>query len=146
VWIVIAGASLSDLAAGIVAVTIATWVSLVLHPPGAQRIKLVPLMHLGARLLLDSVLAGSDVARRALDPRLPLHPGLIRYPTLLAPGPAQAALKTMICLVPGTLSIGSAPDETLLIHCLDVAQLVAPGLARNEALLLGALGRKRPDA
>lgn len=146
VWIVIAGVSLSDLAAGIVAVMIATWVSLVLYPPGAEQIRFVPSMRLGFRLLIDSVVAGSDVARRALDPRLPLNPGLIRYSTLLARGPTQATFKTIICLVPGTLSIGSAPDGTLLVHCLDVAQPVVPGLARNEALLLGALGRRRLDA
>jgi multisubunit Na+/H+ antiporter MnhE subunit len=33
---------------------------------------------------MQSLLAGLDVARRALDPRLPVDPGLLRQPTALA--------------------------------------------------------------
>ena len=146
VWLAISGTRLSGLAAGIIAATIATLVSLALHRPGARRVRFAPLTRLSLRLLADSVFAGSDVARRALDPRLPLKLGLVRYTMLLPPGPAQATFKMVTCLLPGTLSVGSTPDGTLLVHCLDVAQPVAQGLARNEELLLGALGQTRPDA
>jgi multicomponent Na+:H+ antiporter subunit E len=146
VWILIAGPGLSDLRVGIAAAALATWVSLILRPPVIERIRFVPLIRLAVRLLFDSVLAGSDIARRALDPRLPLNPGLIRYGFALAPGPVRAVFSTITCLVPGTLSVGPAPDGALLVHCLDVTQPVAAGLARDEAALLVVLGEAKAGA
>ncbi len=145
VWILIAGASPADLPAGMIAAALASWASLTLHPPRAQRARPVPLIRLGLRLLFDSVVAGFDVARRALDPRLPLNPGLIRYDTRLPPGPARAAFCTIMSLVPGTLPVGSAPDGTLLVHCLDQAKPVAASLERDEAVLLSALSKVRTN-
>ncbi len=146
VWILIAGASLSDLPAGIAAAAIATWVSLILQRPGIEQIRFAPLIRLVLRMLFDSVLAGTDIARRVLDPRLPLNPGLIRYTPALAPGPTLAVFNTMTCLVPGTLAVGLAPDGALAVHCLDVAQNVAAVLARDEAALLNVLGRAAASA
>jgi multicomponent Na+:H+ antiporter subunit E len=139
VWILIAGANPSDLPTGVIAAVLATWASLVLHPPGVQRIRFAPLMRLSLRLLVESFLAGFDVARRALDPRLPLRPGLIRYKPASAPGPTQAVFCTITSLVPGTLAVRPAADGELIVHCLDVGQPVIAGLARDEAALLSAL-------
>jgi multicomponent Na+:H+ antiporter subunit E len=146
VWILIAGAGLSDLPAGIAAAAIATWVSLLLEWPGTGQIRFVPLIRLVLRLLYDSVLAGTDIARRVLDPKLPVNPGFIRYTPALAPGPTRAVFSTMTCLVPGTLAVGPAPDGALVVHCLDVAQNAAAGLARDEAALLNVLGRAQSSA
>jgi multicomponent Na+:H+ antiporter subunit E len=146
VWMLIAGASLSGLPAGIVAAAIAAWVSLILQQPGTDRIRFVPLIRLILRMLFESVLAGTDIARRVLDPRLPLNPGFIRHTPALAPGPPRAVFNTMTCLVPGTLSVGTAPDGALLVHSLDVAQYTAAGLARDEAALLNVLGRAQASA
>jgi multicomponent Na+:H+ antiporter subunit E len=146
VWILIAGVRRSDVPAGIVAAAAATWVSVVLNPPGAWRIRLVPLMRIGLHLLVNSLFAGTDVARRALDPRLPLNPGSIHYPAASPAGAPRALLSTIACLVPGTLAIGPTVDGTLLVHCLDVAQPVEAGLASDEALLLRALSGAQADA
>jgi multicomponent Na+:H+ antiporter subunit E len=145
VWILIAGADPSDLPAGVIATLLATWVSLVLQPAGTQRIRFTPLIRFGLRLLFESLLAGLDVARRALDLRLPLNPGVIRYEADLPPGSACAAFCTVMSLVPGTLPIGSAGDGALLVHCLDLAQPIAANLARDEAALRRALGREQAD-
>lgn len=47
VWILIAGASPADLPAGMIAAALASWASLTLHPPRAQRARPVPLIRLG---------------------------------------------------------------------------------------------------
>ena len=144
-WTVIAGASPPDLPAGIIAAGIAAWASVLVRPPRKQPVSPAPLLRLGGRLLVQSVVAGWDIARRAFDPVLPLKPGLVRFPSRLAPGPAQAAYSTIISMVPGTLPLGPAPDGSLLVHCLDTTQPVAAGLARDEALWLRALGGARTD-
>src|SRR5271170_8392193 len=121
-WLLIAGTNPSDLPAGMVAAALASWASLILHPPGTQRVRFVPLLWLGLSLLFNSVIAGFDIALRALDPKLPLHPGIVRYAPSLPPGPARAVFGMIESLVPGTLPMGSAPDGMLLVHCLDTAQ------------------------
>jgi multicomponent Na+:H+ antiporter subunit E len=140
VWILIGGTYPTDFPAGLVAAALASWASLVLHPPSARRLKFGPLMRLGSRLLFDSVVAGFDVARRALDPRLPLNPGSIRYVSGFPPGSARAVFGTIMSLVPGTLPLGPAADGTLLVHCLDLDQPIAANLAQDEAALRAALG------
>jgi multicomponent Na+:H+ antiporter subunit E len=144
-WLLIAGTSPSEFPAGMVSAALATWASLILQPPGTHRIRILPLMRLCLGVLLDSVVAGFDIARRALDPRLPLNPGIVRYASALPPGRARAVFSTITTLVPGTLPIGSAPDGMLLVHCLDTAHPAAASLARNEATLRGVLSEVRTD-
>jgi multicomponent Na+:H+ antiporter subunit E len=85
------------------------------------------------RFLCQSVVAGVDVARRALDPRLPLNPGFVLYAVRLPPGPRRNTFTALMSLLPGTVPTGSA-EGGLLIHCLDVGQPVAAQLAEEEAL------------
>jgi multicomponent Na+:H+ antiporter subunit E len=141
-WILITGTSRSGLEAGLIAAALSTWASLVLHPPTTRRVRFAAFMRLCVRLLTNSLVAGFDIARRALDPRLPLNPGLIGYSTNVPPGPMRAAFGTMISLVPGTLPVGSMPDGTLLVHCLDRKAPVTAVLARDEATLLLALNKR----
>jgi hypothetical protein len=49
------------------------------------------LVRLGLRFVWQSAVAAADVARRALDPNLPLQPGFVLCPMRLAPGPARNA-------------------------------------------------------
>jgi multicomponent Na+:H+ antiporter subunit E len=124
---------------------LATWISFVLQSPGKRRIRSIRLLSLGLRLLIQSVVAGFDVARRALDPRLPLNPGVIRYDAASPLGPVRAVFSAMIGLVPGTVSVGPAADGALLVHCLDLAQPVAANLRRDETALLSVLDRRHAD-
>ena len=144
-WFLIAGTNPSDFPAGMVAAALASWASVVLYPPGTKRVRFVPLIRLGLGVLLNSVVAGFDIARRALDPRLPLNPGIVRYAPGLPQGSARAVFSTIASLVPGTLPLGSAPDGMLLVHCLDTAQPVAASLARDEAALRSALNEVQTD-
>ena len=132
---------------GLVAATavVATWTSLRLLPPGA-RMRPLALGRFALRFFGQSVVAGADVARRALDPRLPLHPGFARCPTRLPPGLARDAFCTIASLLPGTLPVGDAdPSGALRVHCLDVGQDVPAQMAEEEAAFVAALGGRTRD-
>jgi multicomponent Na+:H+ antiporter subunit E len=139
-WVVLIGASPSDLAVGVLTAGAATWASLALQPPGARRIRLTAMLSLMPHFLWQSVVAGTDVARRAFDPRLPVRPGLVAYPARLRGGPARNAFACYTSLLPGTLPVAD-DGGTLLYHCLDCEQPVVAELASEENLLAEALDR-----
>jgi multicomponent Na+:H+ antiporter subunit E len=133
-WLILIGGSPADLAGGAAAVVAATWTSLHLLPPGSWRFSLVDLARLALSFLYQSVVAGIDVARRALDPRLPLNPGFVTYPVRFPPGNARNVFATLTSLLPGTVPV-SGDGGPLVYHCLDVTQPVASQLAEEEAAL-----------
>lgn len=144
-WVMLIGPGAADLAVGLVTAAAAACVSLRLLPAGSARLHPAALPGLVLRFAWQSVVAGWDVARRALDPRLPVRPGFVAYPVGLPPGPACNLFTTLTSLLPGTVPAG---DEggALLYHCLDVAQPVAAQLAEEEAALSRALGGSPRDA
>jgi multicomponent Na+:H+ antiporter subunit E len=142
---VITDAHLADLAVGIVAAAVASWASLRLLPLGAWQGSPAALVQLVVRFFGQSVVAGLDVARRALDPNLPLRPGFVTYKTRLAAGPPRSAFCALTGLMPGTLPAGSDESGALLVHCLDVDQPVVEQLSIDEALLTRVLGTGRDD-
>ncbi|MGB7949384.1 MAG: Na+/H+ antiporter subunit E [Candidatus Binatia bacterium] len=144
VWIVLIGADPSDLAVGVLSAGAATWASLALLPPGPHRLRLIALLRLFPRFLWKSVVAGVDVARRALDPRLPLHTGFVAYPARLRNRPARNAFASYSSLLPGTLPVED-DGETLLYHCLDIDQPVAAELASEETALVQVIGGNNSD-
>jgi multicomponent Na+:H+ antiporter subunit E len=95
------------------------------------------------RFLRQSVVAGIDVARRALDPRLPLHPGFVVYPVGLPRGPARNMFTTLMSLLPGTVPTGSDETGELLIHCLDTEQPVAAQLTMEEEVFARVIAEAR---
>src|SRR5262249_15381411 len=133
-WLVLTGADPADLSAGALAVAAATWASLLLLPPGGSGHAPPAMARLGLRFLYQSVVAGVDVARRALDPRLPLRPGFVAYPVRFPPGTARNAFTTLTSLLPGTVPIGEESGQ-LVYHCLDVDQPVVSQLAAEEVAL-----------
>jgi multicomponent Na+:H+ antiporter subunit E len=138
-WLILSGADPAGFAAGAVAVVAATWTSLVLLPPEGLRASPAAIGRLVLRFLHQSIVAGMDVAWRALDPRLPLRPGFVTYPTRLAPGTLRNTFCTVSSLLPGTLPAGSDAGGALLIHCLDTREPVREQLAEEEAALTRAL-------
>jgi multicomponent Na+:H+ antiporter subunit E len=147
-WLMLAGPSLretaatgftsgmaADLLIGLLASAVATGVSLRLLPPAAERLRVVALARLAGHFVWQSVVAGFDVARRAFDPRLPLKPGYVAFPTRFPPGTARSAFGAITSLVPGTLSVGTDLAGNLVYHCLDLDKPLAASLARDEAVL-----------
>jgi multicomponent Na+:H+ antiporter subunit E len=141
-WLVFAGAHLADLPAAAVAVVAATWASLRLLPPNGSSASMPAMVLLALGFLGQSIVAGLDVARRALDPRLPLRPGFVTYRVGFPPGAARNIFTTLTSLLPGTVPAGD-DGAALVYHCLDIDQPVVSQLAAEEAALSRALNLAR---
>lgn len=144
-WLVLLpSAKPSDLAVGLVTAVIASSASLRLLPPTAGRVHFVALLAFVPHFLWQSVVAGLDVARRAMLPRMPLQPGFARCPVGFPPGVARNEFAVITSLLPGTVPAGE-DEGAILYHCLDLAQPVARQVADEERRLAGALlGGDRP--
>lgn len=141
-WLAFFGTSLADLWVGVVAACIGTLASYRLLPQTALGARPLALAQVIAKFAWYSVLAGADVAARALDPRRRLHPGLVAYRTAVPEGPARNAFAAFESLMPGTMPAGYDESGRLLIHCLDIDNPVTAGLLKDERQLRHALGRK----
>jgi multicomponent Na+:H+ antiporter subunit E len=145
VWIVIdQSAKPGNLLVGVLAAAAATWASLRLLPPARGRVRLGGLLMLLPRFLWQSLVAGFDVARRALAPRLDLQPGFVEYRTQLPPGSARSAFELISSLMPGTVPSDEGPRH-IEFHCLDTRQPVAEQLAAEERAYAPALQGERRD-
>jgi len=142
-WLVLTDADTGDLAAGLAAAVAATWASLRLMPAQQWSLRPIKLAEFVLHFLRQSIVAGVDVAQRALDPRLRLRPGFVVYHAHLPPGTARDAFCAIMSLLPGTLPCGPAEGNGLTVHCLDVTQPVVEQLAAEEALCMQTLGGAR---
>lgn len=144
-WLVLTLGNPADLPAGILASIAATWTSLYLLPASEVRLSLPASIKFALHFFYQSVVAGVDVARRALDPRLPLRPGYVRFQCRLAQGPARSTFCTLASLLPGTVPAASNQSGVVMIHCLDVGQPVVAQLTEDEHLFRRALGEEREN-
>ncbi|MBL8225688.1 MAG: Na+/H+ antiporter subunit E [Chromatiales bacterium] len=139
VWIVVDQSTKpANLVVGALASVAAAWLSLRLLPPARGRIRLGLLVALLPRFLWQSLVAGVDVARRALAPRLDLEPGFVDYPTRLPPGDARTVFEVIASLMPGSVPSDGGPQH-IEFHCLDTRQPVAAQLAAEEGAYAPAL-------
>jgi multicomponent Na+:H+ antiporter subunit E len=139
-WLMISGWAPTGLPVGLAAVVGATWVSLRILPPKGSQFRVGSLAALAASFLRQSVLSGTDVALRALNPRLRLDPGLVACPLRLPAGSQRNAFCALSSLMPGTLPTGTDEQGALLVHCLDIGQPVAANLKAEERLFIRAVG------
>jgi multicomponent Na+:H+ antiporter subunit E len=122
----------------------AAWVSGRLLPPSRGRVRLGALLMRLPRFLWQSLVAGFDVARRALSPTLDLQPGFVEYRTQLSPGSARSAFELISSLMPGSVPSDEGPWH-IEYHCLDTRQPVAEQLADEERAYAPALQREPRD-
>ena len=140
VWLILAGGEALPL--GAVVVPAACWLSFRLLPrTGSLRPAHLVATALG--FVWRSLLGGLDVARRALDPRLPLDPGWVDVEVDLPDG-GKVALGGELSLMPGTLVAGS-DGRRLLVHVLDRGQDVARSVRVEEARLGRVIDRARRE-
>ncbi len=134
-WLVLSATGWAELYVGLAAALIATGVSLALLPPRGGRLNSLLVARYALHFIVQSIIAGIDVGRRALDPRLPLNPGFIRYRVALPRGAARNAFTMLMSMLPGTVPTGPDEHDALVVHCLDVSQPVAAQLAAEEAMI-----------
>lgn len=145
-WLVLMQSSAPlDLAVGAIATGFATAASLRLLPPEAGRIRFLALLLQVPRFLWRSLVAGIDVAWRALAPGTTLRTGFVDYRTGFPRGQARNLFATITSLMPGTLPTGEGA-ETIEFHCLDVGAPVAEQMADEERRLAKALAAGEPHA
>ena len=138
---VIAGGRSVDVVPGLGAAALAAWASLRLMPPDrGGSVRWWSAAVLLAHFAKVSVLAGLDVARRTLAPRLRLAPGFVHFRPRLPPSDALSLFQAMTSQMPGTVPSGPTPPDAIAYHCLDASQPVATELALEESRLIEALG------
>lgn len=130
-WLVLSGGAFDGLGFGLAATLAATWLSLVLLPPGSRSVSLLATLPLLPGFVDRSIRGGFDVAWRALHPRLPISPGWYVHETKLPPGGARVALGSVVSLLPGTLVAGSFGDR-LYVHCLTADEAIIRSVEAEE--------------
>ena len=144
IWLALMAWSPASWGVGLLAALAATWWSLRLLPPASAGARLGTMLLLAPRFLWQSLLAGWDVARRALSPSMPLKTGFITFSCAYQKTFARDTFATITSLLPGTLPCDEA-DGVLLYHCLDLDQPVMAQLAEEARRWAPALGEKTDD-
>jgi multicomponent Na+:H+ antiporter subunit E len=119
IWWLLTGGPAESWLLGAPAIALATWISLTLW--SAPPLSLVGIARFLPYFAVQSLSGASDVAVRALRPRMPLRPGLVRHRVRVPEGVCRVALANVISMLPGTLSADLIGDE-LVIHALDTGQ------------------------
>ncbi|UPY38274.1 Na+/H+ antiporter subunit E [Sediminicoccus sp. KRV36] len=138
-WLILAGGP-AGLPFGLLAAALATWASTRLMPGRMALADPLAAFRLAGRSGWQALLAGTDIARRAFDPRLPLQPGLVIHASALPEGPARDGFTALASLAPGALPAGTDAAGALVVHALDTRLPVARDLAATEALYVRAGG------
>lgn len=119
---------------GVPVIVFATVVTAVATP--ANRWSLAGLARFLPYFLWNSLRGGIDVAARALNPGLPIDPGVLRYEMRLDTAAARVLMANTVTLLPGTLS-ADLQGKVLVVHVLN-----APGFSPST---LDALQRRVAD-
>ncbi|MCL0056159.1 Na+/H+ antiporter subunit E [Dehalococcoidia bacterium] len=70
-------------------------------------------------LVLQIIIANINVARRVIDPKMPILPGIIKFRSNLKSDVAQTTLANSITLTPGTMTVDVVGGD-FYIHCLAI--------------------------
>lgn len=66
------------------------------------------------------IMANFDVVYRALHPKMPIKPGIVKIKTSLTTDSGITALANSITLTPGTLTVDLTKDGYLYVHWINV--------------------------
>jgi multicomponent Na+:H+ antiporter subunit E len=131
-WWLLSEASVDALWIGVPTVALAALPGLRSRSVVAPR--LLQLLRFGPAFIGRSLLAGVDVAARALRPDMGLHPALLEFRTDLPPGTPRVFFANLVSLLPGTLS-ADIEDCRLQIHVLDDRAPSEPTLRQLEGVV-----------
>lgn len=125
---------------GLPLAAVAAGFSLWFTPPTRFMLRPLRFPAFAAFFLWQSLLAGWDVTRRTLHPRLPLHPEILHLAVNLPPGAPTWWLMLTITLLPGTLSVRLHNRQILEVHCLDSRLDVAASVRDTEVQIARLYG------
>lgn len=137
-WFVLIGLAPKDLPAGLLAAAAASAVSFALWPHDGS-FSVVGMVRFLPRFLMQSVVAGVEVACQAFAPRIGLRPGFVTYRSGIPAGDAQRGFCAVMSLQPGKLPVAAQSDGEILVHCLDESEPVTTQIAADEAAFLRVL-------
>ena len=130
---------------GLPAAALATWLAIRLLPLHGGHISPAGLLAFCGHFLWGSLVAGIDLAIRALHPRLPLRTGFVSCPCGILRGPGRDLFLAASSLMPGSLPVEEG-DGLVILHALDVEQPHAGQMAESEIRFARALGGRLLDA
>jgi multicomponent Na+:H+ antiporter subunit E len=116
IWLILSDGILSSWWIGTPAVLLAVIASLAFIPP--VHVVWYEMPRFAIFFLIRSLAGGADVAWRALHPRMPIVPELVKYPLQISPGLPQVFVANTVSLLPGTLST-ELRQGILIVHVLD---------------------------
>lgn len=131
VWVVLTGGSFAYWGLGLLVIGAATVTSLLTMPAGAWPWSPAGLARFVPYFAWQSLRGGYDVARRALHPRLPIHPGVVQYRLRLPDGPWRVFFVNALSLMPGTATL-SLEADILEVHALDRTAQIANDIRKLE--------------
>jgi len=140
-WVVLTGGSVAALPYGAAAALAAGGLSLRLYPADLPGVTVWRVARFLPRFLLQGVLGGLDVARRAADPRLPVSPGWVRLPLTSRHDAANVLLGGVVSILPGTLAAGPG-DGMMEVHALNLPTLSPEDLPADERRILDLFDRR----
>ncbi len=144
-WIILDGLDVGGFVLGCATALTASRVSLRLLPGQGWRPRPIALALFGLRFLRQSVIAGADIAWRALSPGMPLRPGFVLYPTRLPEGHPRSVFRMLASLLPGSLPAGPEAQGRVPVHLLDTARPALAELADEEARFSHTFGVSQAD-
>lgn len=124
---------------GIPAIVLAALINFRSLPRGSWRWRTRAMLPMLAFFFKESFLGAFDVARRALHPNLPIHPGFVAYRCRLTSTSARLFFADLITLMPGTLS-ARVEHADFLIHSLDTQGDVEASLQKLELKVADLFG------
>ena len=143
-WLALTGGAASAWIDGAVAAVAAGALSVGLYPVDRQGVQIWRAALFAPTLLARGFLGGLDVARRAIDPRMPVKPGWIRFRLGNLNDEANALLGGVISILPGTLSAGPQ-DRQMDVHVLNSSGFDLAELATEERRVLALFGRRTTE-
>ena len=138
-WALTEGRAAAAFASVVIALALAT--TYALTPPGTHRLSIRGLLRFVPFFVIASLRGGVDVARRALDPRMPLAPAMLEFPLRLRDERERVLLAGVLSLVPGTVSVALEAD-CIRLHVLDHRMPIEDTVRRAEARIAAIYGRR----
>lgn len=134
IWILMAGFDVQELmvgaiVSGILSYILSSYVNFSFSLNIVPKLILFVLIYIPT-LIIELIKANLDVAKRVIDPKLPINPGIVKVPTKVKGDVGKLTLANSITLTPGTISI-DVDEENVYVHWIDVQGKTAEEYQNN---------------